>query len=549
MTQNMLRNPKSLVTALTVVLVMGFVVSAVPTIATAQASQSGDVIGNPKISFATSSGTLSADTTDELTVSVVNRGLIIEHGPSQYENEVMTARGLTFEVDDENAPIDVQTGRVSVGNFPTGSTERTVSVIVPDHAEPGTYTLPVNYEYSYTRHIRYGPRGLTEGSDSTRTETGSITIQIKEDARFEIVETNATTQVGDDSDISFTLQNTGSETARGASVNVESKSSSLTFESGDTSSTASVGDWEPGEVRTVNYTAALESDAAVRGYSADLAVNYDDSNGVSRMSDPITTTIQSIPEQEFTFTDVESQLRVGEDGDLIGTVRNDGPLPARSVVVQYTGDDQSVIPTEQSTAVGTLDPGQSENFSLPIAISSSAEAGLRSLDMAVKYRTDEGETRTFQELAVDAEIAPERDRFDVTVENRTIQAGGSRTVDVAVTNNLNEVASDVEVRLFADDPLDTGDTDTGYVQSLDPGETKTVTFELTTTGSATVGSTYPISIDFRYDDTDGDSHLTKTYRVPIDVTESEEGGLPLPIIAVVLLIIGTGALVAYRRLQ
>lgn len=549
MTQKILRNPPSLVTALTAVLIIGFVVGAVPTISTAQASESGDVIGNPEITFATSSETLSADTTDELTVSIVNRGLVIEHGPSQYENSVMTARGLTFEVEDGNTPIDVQTGQVSVGNFPTGSTEKTVSVTIPDNAEPGTYQLPVSYEYSYTRHIRYGPSGPTEGSDSTQTKTGSLTVQIREDARFKIVETNATTQVGDNNDISFTLENTGSEIARGANVNAESQSSSLTFESGDTSSTASVGDWEPGEVRTVSYNAALESDAPVRGYSVDLAVNYDDIDGISRTSDPITTTVQSIREQAFTLSDVESQLRVGEDGDLIGTVHNDGPLPARSVVIQYTGDDQNVIPTERSTAVGTLDPGQSESFSLPIAISTSAEAGLRSLDMAVKYRNDKGETRTFEDLAIDAEIAPERDRFDATVENRTIQAGGTRAIDVAVTNNLNEVASDVEVRLFADDPLDTGDTDTGYVQSLDPGETKTVTFELTTTGSATVGSTYPISLDFRYDDTEGDSHLTKTYRIPIDVTESEEGGLPLPVIAVVLLVIGTGALVIYRRRQ
>jgi len=549
MAQNTLPNPPSLTTVLTAVLLVGFVVSAVPNIATAQASESGDVVGNPDVTFTTSSEPLSADTADELTVSIVNYGQIIQHGPSQYEDSVMTARGLSFEIDDGDTPIDVQTGQVSVGNFPTGSIEKTVSVIVPDNAEPGTYKLPVNYEYSYTRHIRYGPSGPTEGSDSTKTKTGSITVQVREDARFEIVEANATTQVGDNNDVSFTLKNTGSEIARGANINAESQSSSLTFESGDTSSTASVGDWEPGEIRTVSYNAALESDAPVRGYSVNLKINYDDIDGIDRTSDPITTTVQSIREQDFTLSNVESQLRVGEDGDLIGIVHNDGPLPARNVVVQYTGEDQSVIPTEDSTAVGTLDPGQSESFSLPIAISGSAESGLRSLDMAIKYRNDEGETRTFDELAVDAEVASERDRFDATIENRTIQAGGSRAVDVAVTNNLNEVASDVEVRLFADDPLDTGDTDTGYVQSLDPGETKTVTFELTTTGSATVGSTYPISLDFRYDDTEGDSHLTKTYRLPIDVIESQEGGLPLPVIAVALLVIGTAALVIYRRQQ
>jgi len=549
MIQNTPRNSSSLATAFIGVLVLGLAVSAIPTIAVAQTAQSGDVVGSPDITFATSSGTLSAGTTDDITISIVNRGQIIQHGPSQYENEVMTARGLTFEVDDSDTPINVQAGQVSVGNFPTGSTERTISIIVPDDTEPGTYELPVNYRYSHTRQIRYGSSGPTEGSDSTRAKTGSIVVEVKEDAQFEIVQTNATTQVGSDSDISFTLKNTGTEIARGASMNVESKSSSLTFESGDTTSTASVGDWQPGALRTVTYAAALESDAAVRGYSVDLAVDYNDIDGISRTSDPITATVRSIPDQSFAFTDMESQLRVGEDGDLVGTVRNNGPLPARSVVVQYTGEDQSVIPIEQSTSVGTLGAGESANFSLPIAISSEANAGLRSLDMGVQYRNDEGEKRTFDDLAVDAEIAPERNRFDVVIENRSIQAGGTRTVEVSVTSNLNEVASDVEVRLFADDPLDTGDTDTGYVQSLNPGETKTVTFELATTGSATAGSTYPISLDFRYDDTDGDSHLTDTYRIPIDVTESDEGGLPLPVIGVVLLIIGTGALVIYRRQQ
>ncbi|ELZ50802.1 putative exo-alpha-sialidase [Halorubrum coriense DSM 10284] len=120
---------------------------------------------------------------------------------------------------------------------------------------------------------------------------------------------------------------------------------------------------------------------------------------------------------------------------------------------------------------------------------------------------------------------------------------------MTVTNNLGEPASDLEARLFANDPLETGDTDTGYVQSLGAGESTTMMFELSTTGSATPGSTYPISLDFRYDDVDGDSQLSDTYRVPIEVTASEGGGLPLPIIFLAVLVVGTGGLIVYRRRQ
>ncbi|WP_343218038.1 COG1361 S-layer family protein [Haloplanus halophilus] len=460
----------------------------------------------------------------------------------------MTARGLTFEVDDENAPIDVQTGQVSVGNFPPGSTEKTLSITVPEDAEPGTYRLPVEYEYSHTRHVRYGPSGPTEGSDSTRTKTDSITIQIKEDARFEIVETNAATQVGDDSDISFTLRNTGSDVARGASVNAESKSSSLTFESGDTSSTASVGDWEPGENRTITYNAALGSGSAVRAYSLDLTVNYDDTDGIGRTSDPITTTVQSIPEQSFAFSDVSSSLRVGEDGAITGTIENTGPNTVRSVAIRPVDNPESVIPSEDSTAVGPLDPGESKSFRLPLEITSEAQVGAKLLNVDVQYRDGDGDRRTYDKLDLSGTIEPARDEFELAVSDRTITVGNSRTVSVEVTNNLDETVTDIEARLFADDPLSAGASDTSYIESLEPGESATLAFQVTAASSATAGSTYPISFDFRYTDTDGNTHLSDTFRKPLDAAPQSGGGLPIPLfLGLGSLVIVFGGVVYWRR--
>nr|WP_241430542.1 COG1361 S-layer family protein [Haloferax alexandrinus] len=548
MTQNILRSSRLLTVALTTVLVMGLVAGAIPAVATAQTSQSGSVVGNPDITFATSSGTLSAGTTDELAISVVNRGLIIEHGPSQYEEEVMTARGLTFEIDDENAPIDVQTGQVSLGNFPTGSTEKTVSVTIPEDAEPGTYQLPVTYEYSHTRQLRYSSSGTTEGTDSTRTETGTITIRINDDARFEIIETNATTQVGDDNDISFTLRNTGSEVAKAASVNAESKSSSLTFESGDTSSTASVGDWEPGENRTITYRAALQSGSAARAYALDLVVNYDDSDGISRTSNPITTTVESLPEQSFAFSDVSSSLRVGEDGEVVGTVENTGPHTVRSVTIRPVDSSETVIPGEDSTAVGSLAPGESKSFRLPMEVTSEAEVGDKLLNVEVRYRDGDGDQRTYDQLDLLTTIGPDRDEFGLAVSDRTITVGKSRVVTVEVTNNLNETVTDIEARLFADDPLSAAGSDTSYIESLEPGESATLAFEVTASSAATAGSTYPISFDFRYTDSDGSTHLTDTFRKPLDAVQPQNSGVsPITLILGLGVVVAGGVAVVYWR--
>jgi sialidase-1 len=303
----------------------------------------------------------------------------------------------------------------------------------------------------------------------------------------------------------------------------------------------------PGETTTVAYDVGVASDLPVQHYTLSGSVAFEDLDGIARTDEGLSLGILPLAEQEFALTDVESQLHVSESGDLTGTVRNDGPVPARSVVVQYAGDDQTVIPADRSTAVGTLDPGESANFSLPLSISAEAEAGLRSLDMAVQYRNDNGAAKSFEKLAVATEVAAERDRFDVTVENHTIQSGGSRTVEVAVTNNLNETASDIEARMFATDPLSTGTTDSGYTQSLAPGETTTMVFDVAAGSSATAGSTYPISFDFRYTDSEGDTHLTDTFQTPLNVESSGGGGLPIvPLLGLGLVLTG-GAAFLYRR--
>ncbi|MCG1004950.1 MULTISPECIES: COG1361 S-layer family protein [Halobacterium] len=515
---------------------------------TVAAQESGEVIGQPNISFATTTGDVSAGKTDTLSLSITNRGKIDKGGPSQYENRVTTARGMTMSLDDENSPIDINVGELAVGNVPTGSSQVDVPITVAESAEPGTYKIPVEYEYQYTRAVDYDAYGA-EYSDFTRTQTGSITVAVTEDARFEVVAIQGAAQVGDNSDVSVTIRNTGSQLARGASVTVNSRSNALTFDSGGMSASSYVGDWQSGETREVNYSVALAPDATQRGYTLDLTVNYDDTDGISQTSEPITAGVETIAKQAFRFSEVTSSLRVGEDGEVVGTVTNQGPQTAHSVVVRYAGTTQTVIPIEDSVAVGSLAAGESTSFRLPIEVSSEAEAGAKSLDFAVDYRNLDRDQRTYDKLDIRAAVAPERDQFSVELAEQSIETGGSRTISVEVTNNLNETVTDVEARLFADNPLDTGDADTGYREALDPDETVTMTFELTAAGSATPEKTYPISFDFRYDDERGNSQLTNTMRVPIDVVESSGGGLPIPLIAGVIVVVGGAAAVLWYRRQ
>jgi len=532
---------------LVTVLVLGSTVAAIPGAVSAQTQlqPTQSVFGQPDVTFSTASGAVTAGTASELTISITNRGEVYQSGPPNYEEQVSTARAMTLRFKDGSVPIDVQSGEVAAGSIPVGSASQSIPITVAESADPGTYTIPIEYEYLYTRHIEYTASGAVDRTEYTTTKTGSITVEVKEDARFEVVSTNGTAQVGDNSDVSVTLRNTGSRTAHSATVIAESRSGSMTFDAGSPSATAYAGEWESGETRTVTYDAALAPDATVREYTIDVSVSYEDSDGITTQSSPMTAGIESLPEQSFALSNVESTLRVSEDGEITGTIENTGPQAAGSVVVRYADDASTVVPIEQSAAVGSLDAGESASFALPIEVTGEAEAGAKSLDVAVSYRNTDGEKRLYEKLDVQAAVEPERDQFEVALADRTVESGGSAMLSVEVTNNLDETVSDVEGRLFADDPLDTGSTDTGYVQSLEPGETATMTFELTAGSSAVTEKTYPISFDFRYDDADGDSKLSDTTRVAVTVVEpvDDGGGLPVPLLAggiVLLVALGGG---------
>ncbi|WP_136689270.1 COG1361 S-layer family protein [Halorhabdus amylolytica] len=533
--------------ALVVALLVGSSVAAIPgAVSAQQATQS--VVGEPDITFSTASGSVTAGTASELAVSITNRGEVYRTGPPGYEDQVTTARAMTLRFKDGNVPIDVKSGEVTAGQsgaVPVGSLTQPVPITIAENTDPGTYKIPIEYEYLYTRQVEYNANGVVDRTEYTRTKTGSITVRVEEDARFEVIETNGTAQVGDTSDVSVTLENTGTQTAHSATVVASSQSGSMSFDAGSPSASAYIGEWAPDETRTVTYDVGLAPEASVREYTVGLTVNYEDSDGIPQQSGSLTAGIDTLPEQSFALSNVESTLRVGEDGEITGTIENTGPQPAGSVVVRYADDATTLIPIEQSAAVGPLDSGESASFTLPIEVNSEAEAGPKSIDLAVSYRNTDDEKRLYEQLDVRAAVAQERDQFEVALADRTVEAGGSAMLSVEVTNNLDETVSDVEGRLFADDPLDTGSTDTGYVESIEPGETATMTFELTAGSSAVTEKTYPISFDFRYDDADGDSKLSDTTRVAVTVVEPADdgGGLPLPLIGggiVLLVALGGG---------
>jgi len=500
----------------------------------------GLVRGSPELSVTTPDPTLTPGRTNELALQISNDG-DMDLGTGQTREIVTTARNVRVTADAGGTPLDVETGTLAIGSVTENRPgEATIAVDVPEGVERGTYEVDVELEYSYT-YQQSG--GVT--TDREKTVDAEVDVRISDDARFEVVNVTTDARIGGEGTLEARIENVGGEAARDATVVFESASSGLAF-AGRASDAARIDELAAGETATVTYDVAFTPGAPVREYALGGSVQFETPEGLERADQSVSAGVVPGPEQRFSVADVESDLYVGEEGEITGTVTNEGPDEARNVVVQFAEGSANVIPIERSVAVGTLAPGETGEFRLPIEIGEEAKAIDRTADLAVQYRNADFEARAYQDLELVYEVRPDREQFELAVDDREIEAGGQRSLEVTVTNNLDEPVENVEARLFADSPLDSGD-DEGFVAELEPGESTTLTFDLSASGSATA-KTYPVSFDFRYDDANGNSQLSDTSRIPITVVEGEGGfpiGLGLGALAVVV-VIGAGVY-AYRR--
>jgi hypothetical protein len=605
------------------------------------------VTGSPDFDATFVDNTVTPGEETTLDVVLVNSGTV-DSGPSTQavrSSEVTTARGTTVKVNDGDAPITVTTNKQAVGSVPEGKTEPiSFQVSVDDDASPGDYTVPVIVEYKYTSYISEGDGARDE---KTVTERIELELEIDDDAAFDVVNVDSGARVASTGTVAVTVENTGDEPAREASVTLESTNPELTVGSDTSSSrfidtweageqrtlryrvgassdtraepyqfdlqvdfddtdgvrkstTASslgitpdpeqsfsvrgvesdvavdgsgtyrvtlhndgpvavrdatvslqsqsseiafgesdsaeqyIGTWEPGETRTVSVDASASDGASVRGYAISATVGYTDPEGDAGADDGIALGIRPEPEQSFELGDVESTLQAGDDGTIEASLTNTGDRTVRNVVLNWESDHDNISPKETQYAVGDLEPGESTTVSFDADVSNNANAGPRQFDFVANYRNSEGDRRESDTLEVRQSVDGSADEFIVETTNASVDVGGSSTLEVTITNDAGERLTDIEAKLFAESPISVSD-DQAYVDGLEPGESATIEFGISASGAA-MTKNYPVSVDFQYEEPDGDTPVSDTYRLPVSVTNSGGGGSPLTAIVGVALV-------------
>jgi hypothetical protein len=448
-----------------------------------------------------------------------------------------TAGDASLTLESANAALTFEGASRAVralGDWAPGET-RTVEyeATVAASAKPQPYAVDVTANYENDDG--------TPQSSATRT----LTVTPRAQQTFAVEATESTVAVGDTGTVTVRMRNDGPRNVSDATVELSATSANLAF-SGSASASRFVGTWAPGETKTLTYDLTATDDAETRSYALQASVSYEDSEGDAATAPAKSLGVTPEPEQSFAVGEVTSNLAVGEEGTLEGTVTNTGEAPVDSAVVVFETQKATVTPIETEYPVGDLSAGASAAFSFPIEISGSAEAGPQQFAVSVQYRNQNDDLRGSDSFDVRQEVAPEAPEFALETTGASAAPGGSTQINVTVTNDGDETFTDISATVFADSPISVTD-DEAFIDSLEPGESETVQFGLGVGGGA-LPKTYPISMDFQYDDSDGDRLVSDTYREPVTVVEPDDDGGDLPVV-----LIGVAALVlvvavyAYRR--
>lgn len=381
------------------------------------------------------------------------------------------------------------------------------------------------------------PTYQNQNDITTQAPPTSIGVAPTDGNRFAVVEAQSDVVLGETGSLQMTLENRGQTTLTDASVRLETGTPAITFE-GQTVSTQFIGQWEPGETRTVTADVTATKAAESREQSVQATVAFKHPEGARSQSGPYDVGITVSPEQEFGYSDIGVDLR-GSSAVLSAQVTNEGDQPVEDAVVTLDSTSPSVQVLEPTAPVGTLSPGASTQVSFDLRVSPDANPGPRQFTAQVQY--DRGGARTYQSdpVAIRADFPTDEDLFALEPVNNTFGIDTTNEFRVRIRNDGDETLSDIHARLAALPPYES-QSPSAYVAELGPGESAVLTFEVTTPEDA-VPTSDALGINVTAK-TESDQTITAgPYLVPIEIaassaTASDTTALAVGAVVVVILL-------------
>ena len=345
--------------------------------------------GNPELS-ATIAGTneFAPGAEIPLTVIVANSGLnthkiaIPSMPPDDLPN---TAKLVTVALKSADAPFTVKTDPQFLSDIMGGAAQTaTFNVKVADSAEPGTYILPLEVTYTYLQDAEdYGD--LLRYNYQKKTEVLPLTVRVTPGLRVEVLNVRTESlNVGTEGYVSMTLKNIGHDTANRAIAQIARNGASPLI---PTDGSSYIGTFKPGETVDVRFKVAVADSAEPRSYPLDVVVAYEDYEGKTAASRPVTIGLPVGGKIAFDVASPAVTLHPGGKSILEVAYRNTGAAKVYNAQARISAVDPFTS-SDDIAYLGDLAPGETATGRFEVSIDAGATLKEYGIDSEIRYRDD-----------------------------------------------------------------------------------------------------------------------------------------------------------------
>jgi hypothetical protein len=331
---------------------------------------------------------------------------IVQPGGGASGDPPSTARMVTITLMPGDAPVGIKTNSQMVGDIASGKEVfSTFSVHVDQDAGGGTYLLPLLVNYTYLASEE------KVGSDSVifRYNTETVLLDIPFNVRDEVIiavnDVNAEDlNAGGDGYITLSIENTGTLAGNNTIARIfQGEGSPIVPIDGG----VFIGSFPTGAVEITRFKVRVDENAGQEQYPLNVAVEYRDQSGATRLSPAVTIGVPVVGKTEFSVIEKPVWMYRGSKEIIEVEYENTGATTVYSAQARISAVDPFVA-YDDTSFIGDLAPGDRVRAQFEIGVDKSATIKEYGLDTEIRYRD-----------SVDANRISDPMKVSISVRERT----------------------------------------------------------------------------------------------------------------------------------
>jgi hypothetical protein len=206
--------------------------------------------------------------------------------------------------------------------------------------------------------------------------------------------------VGTEGYITMNVKNAGYESGKNSVIKLSRAGTSAVI---PTDSSVFVGDFAPGDVKSVTFKASVSENAEAKNYPVLVSVDYKDSDGKEQISDSETVGVEVGGKIDFEIVSPPTVLQVGEKGTIEIEYKNTGAATAYNAKARISAVDPFTS-NDDTAYLGDLAPGETATGRYEVTVDSTATVKNYGIDSEIRYRDSLDNSQISDSMKAEVEI-------------------------------------------------------------------------------------------------------------------------------------------------